>query len=230
MTRFHKKPLTALAIIASLAALAIIIVPSFSLPPALTNNGNNPNLSQDEEEIEEEIPDVSDEDLETCNSWHPAVLGILGGDPNGSLATDLVIGEFCNRPDLIKEIRASDQPGLSLIAYSCEAVSGQINDSRLAEKVQIYGDLYCSGARNALKSEGAELHYLADGIEGILVAQQPPPSFDVPSTIAKIRLTITESESMIENTPYKAQIGFNEASRKLKELVIQASPGSVNDE
>jgi len=35
---------------------------------------------------------------------------------------------------------------------------------------------------------------------------------------------------MIENTPYKAQIGFNEASRKLKELVIQASPGSVNDE
>jgi hypothetical protein len=96
--------------------------------------------------------------------------------------------------------------------------------------VQIYGDLYCSGARNALKSEGAELHYLADGIEGILVAQQPPPSFDVPSTIAKIRLTITESESMIENTPYKAQIGFNEASRKLKELVIQASPGSVNDE
>lgn len=226
MTRFNKKPFTALAIIASLAALAIIIVPSFSLPPALTNNVNNPNLGQDEEEI----PDVSDEDLETCNSWHPVVLGVLGGDPNGSLATDLVIGEFCNRPDLIKEIRASDQPGLSLIAYSCEAMSGQINDSRLSEKVQIYGDLYCSGARNALKSEGAELHSLADGIGGILIAQQPPPSFDVPSTIANIRLTITESESMIEKTPYQAQLGFNEASVKLKELVIQASPGSANDE
>ena len=226
MTRFNKKPFTALAIIASLAALAIIIVPSFSLPPALTNNVNNPNLGQDEEEI----PDVSDEDLETCNSWHPVVLGVLGGDPNGSLATDLVIGEFCNRPDLIKEIRTSDQPGLSLIAYSCEAMSGQINDSRLSEKVQIYGDLYCSGARNALKSEGAELHSLADGIGGILIAQQPPPSFDVPSTIANIRLTITESESMIEKTPYQAQLGFNEASVKLKELVIQASPGSANDE
>jgi hypothetical protein len=230
LTRINKKPLTALAIIASLAALVIIIVPSFSLPPALTNNGNNPNSSQDEEEIEEEIPDVSDEDLETCNSWHPAVLGILGSDPDGGLATDLVIGEFCNRPDLIKEIRASDQPGPSVIAYSCEAVSGQINDSRLADKVQIYGDLYCSAAMKALVSEGAELHSLANGIEGILVAQQPPPSFDVPSTIANIHLTITESESMIEKTPYQAQLGFNEASVKLKELVIQASPSSVNDE
>jgi hypothetical protein len=200
MNKTGRTPLTIAGLIASLTVLGLIIIPNFPLSVS-----QNPTGDQEPEVI----PDISDEELDTCTSWHQSVAEAIGDKPDGQDAADLLVGAFCNRPDLIEDARSSFQPGISILAYACEATSGTLDDSAMADDLGIFGDLYCSGARDALKKE-------ADAVRALAVDAAKDP--DRSARLGGIQKTIAESEGLIESRPYLAQQGFDRAAAMLEEL------------
>lgn len=197
----------------------------FSLPKS--NPGIQLSNNEDISGVQE-IPDVSDEDLETCNSWHPAVMDVMGEKENATSTTDLIIGEFCNRPDLIEKMKSSDQPAISVVAYGCDAMSGMTNDTRLAQTLQIYRETYCIKAKDALHAEVDSLMALTQDVADSAANQQQQspsaPPVDVHSQIAEIKSMITDAETMISSSPYGAQQGFDKSYAMLKDVILQLSP------
>lgn len=198
-----KKLLTIVGILASLVVLAIIAIPTITLPIA------QPSTDVTSDPEEEVTPDISDTELDDCSSWSDPVLLLIGNNTEGEEATDLIVGTFCNRPDLIQSVKLSSQPETSILAYACEAASGTIDDAVMEDDLEIYSDLYCSAAKNALKNETASLLALAQD-----AGNEPYNE----AKLVDIRKTIVESETLIESNPYNAQQGFDKASSMLKEL------------
>ena len=201
MNETDKTPLTIVGVIASLTALGLIIIPNFSLSVSQRSAGD--------QAPEEVVPDITEEELDTCTSWHQSVAEIIGDKPDGQDAADLLVGAFCNRPDLIKEARTSFQPGTSILAYACEATSGTLDDSAIADDLEIFDDLYCAGAKDALEKEALTLVNLARD------AARDPGNAD---GLGSIQKTIAESEDLIESRPYLAQKGFDRAAAMLEKL------------
>ncbi|MGH9879342.1 MAG: hypothetical protein ACRD5H_17060, partial [Nitrososphaerales archaeon] len=88
------------AIIGSLAALAIILSPIFSLPSSLQNPGGVSNILSEEPVNETAIapPEISDEVLEACNSINDDVQAIIVDvdesrvNATRKIAADLLLG------------------------------------------------------------------------------------------------------------------------------------------
>jgi hypothetical protein len=149
-----------IAIIASLAGLALVLSPTFSLlqfPGASTTQGDG--FPEDASFIPDdtEVEVVSDEDLVACNSFNENVDEILGVSndtvDDRKLASDTLIAEFCNRPVLIKEIMSMDSHGLSLVAYACDASAGKIGTEAIQESLSEYYKIYCDSARKLILDE-----------------------------------------------------------------------------
>jgi hypothetical protein len=156
-----------IAIIASLAALALVLSPTFSLipvPGSNTASGGSPADSFSDEAIfkpDDTVADeVSDADLETCNALNTSVDTILGvrndTQDDRKVASDLLLAEFCSRPTLIHEIASTDYQGLTLVAYACDASVGKIGTDAIQEALGDHSRIYCDGARELILNESNE--------------------------------------------------------------------------
>ena len=155
-----------MAVIASLAALALVLSPTFSLlqvPESNTASGGSPADSFSDEAIfkpdETVAEEVSEADLATCNALNTSLDTILKvrNDTQDSrkVASDLLIAEFCSRPTLIHEIASTDYQGLTLVAYACDASAGKIGTDAIQEALGDHYKIYCDSARELVLNESS---------------------------------------------------------------------------
>jgi len=144
-------------IIASLAALALVLSPTFSLLQ-ISGKYNTDNPVNDATFLNDDtvVENVSDDDLAACSSLNNRVNEILatnGSIDNRKLASDTLIAEFCSRPVLIHEIMSADSKGLSLVAYACDASNRKIGTLAIQESLAEYKAIYCDSARKLIVNE-----------------------------------------------------------------------------
>ena len=233
-----------IAIVASLAALALVLSPMFSLLPVpdSTAAGGSPADSFSDEAIfkpdDTVAEDVSDADLETCNSLNTSLDAILGvrNDTvdDRKIAADLLLAEFCSRPTLIHEIASTDYQSLTLVAYACDASAGKIGTEAIQEALSDHYRIYCDSARELILSESNEflasvdefrtvyLPLLEAGFEEdedseVTEEETAPSNFNATrarETLDKVEIALEQSIDMVfEFEYYSAAKSFDEASK-----------------
>jgi hypothetical protein len=107
---------------------------------------------------------ISEQDFTACNSINDSVRNILGiVDENASssnsssvderkIASDTLIGEFCNRPVLIHEIMSAGSPSLNLVAYACDATFGKVGTPALKDSLSDHKEIYCNSAKQEIEN------------------------------------------------------------------------------
>jgi hypothetical protein len=147
------------AIIGSLAALALVLSPTFSiLQVPDSRSGANSLLQEEEIPVDTTVVEhVSDEDLATCglvNDNIDEILGVVNSTVNDrKIASDKLLAEYCSRPVLIHEIASTDYQGLSLVAYACDASSGEIGTPAMQDSLSDYNQIYCESADQLIVNE-----------------------------------------------------------------------------
>ncbi len=147
-----------IAIIASLAALAFVLSPTFSILEAPSTTGAN-SLLQDDiiEEDTTVIEHVSDEDLAICGSVNESIddiLGVVNGTVDDrKVASDKLIAEYCSRPVLIHDVASTDYQGLTLVAYACDSSSGRIGSAAMKDSLSAHSNIYCKSAKQIIMNE-----------------------------------------------------------------------------
>ena len=161
-------------IIASLAALGIVLSPISPFPlPQASNSRQMPQAVQPEE--------VSDEVLLDCGSLIPGVEYIVGGGPievpeetseeesndnatatiqlsdEEKLAANSLVGELCNRPDLVRNVSSAYDPAIVLVAYGCDAALGKIGDAGIQSSLDPFEQYYCRPAAEAVDLDATVL-------------------------------------------------------------------------
>ena len=148
---------TIVGIIASLAALALVLSPTFSLLqiPGKNNNVDNPVNDATFLNDDTVVENVGNNDLASCSSLNDRVDEILAttGSIDRKLASDTLIAEFCSRPVLIHEIMSADSKTLSLVAYACDASNRKIGTPAIQESLADYKAIYCDSARKLIVNE-----------------------------------------------------------------------------
>jgi len=145
-------------IIASLAALAFVLSPTFSLLQIPGKNNSADNSVDDAAFLKDDtvVENVGNNDLAACSSLNDRVHQILASNSSmdkRKLASDTLIAEFCSRPVLIHEIMSADSKTLSLVAYACDASSRKIGTSAIQESLADYKAIYCDSARKLIVNE-----------------------------------------------------------------------------
>ena len=152
------------AVLGSLVFLAILLSPFSPLGSPLGNQSPSPSILAEEPIDESKIAptEVSPEDFEECNSINDGIQTIVASGPGRNetykIAADLLVGEYCNRPELVHEISATADPGLNLVAYACEAASGTEGDGALQDSLADHTLIYCDSARTSV----------GDGLDSLL--------------------------------------------------------------
>jgi hypothetical protein len=155
------------AVLGSLAALAILISPVSPLLLGQSTPAPTPGIIGEEPIDEAKIApaEVAPEDFAECNSLNDGIQKIVAGDGKNEtykIAADLLLGEYCNRPDLVHEISASGDPGVSLVAYACEAALLKHGDSAMQDSMADHTAIYCESSRTSIET----------GIESLSTAVQ----------------------------------------------------------
>ncbi|MGH9992170.1 MAG: hypothetical protein ACREBU_14440 [Nitrososphaera sp.] len=161
-------------IIASLVALGLILSP---ISPLSLQQGGSPTLAG---EIEEppQPEELTEQQIIACGSVIQGVEYIIGGGreqfleeeeffgdenatlsltPEEKLASDLLVGEFCNRPELVLNMSSAYDPSITLVAYGCEAAAGRTGDAALQDSLGGYERLYCEPAADTIEFEADSL-------------------------------------------------------------------------
>ena len=113
------------AVLGSLIAFAILLSPVSPLAPNLDSPPAGTDVIAEEPIDESKIApaEVTPEDFAECNSVNDGIQRLVAGAENANetnkIAADLLVGEYCNRPDLVHELSTAADPGLSLVAYAC---------------------------------------------------------------------------------------------------------------
>src|SRR5262245_11202853 len=109
------------AVAGSLVMLGIILSPIS--PLALLQNPSEPQggvlASEPIDEAAIAPAEVTPEVFAECNSVNDGVQTIIapdGSNETRKIAADLLLGEYCNRPQLVHEVSAASDPGLNLVA------------------------------------------------------------------------------------------------------------------
>jgi hypothetical protein len=167
-----KKPLKYVAIIASLAVLGILISPvsplSLESPPP-SNPGPIDEAPQPQNISEEDVlactsliqgveyivaggrlQPIPDEEFPEADEQQPVTFNLTAQE---KLASDTLLGEFCNRPELVQNMSAAYDPTVNMVAYGCEAASGKIGDLAMQDSIADYKDIYCSSAVETIEYE-----------------------------------------------------------------------------
>jgi hypothetical protein len=252
--RTNGRKLKYLLIIGALVVISLVVLPTLSiLPPEEQQPAQEaPQLIQTEE--------ASEEELASCASLNSEVQSIFGIDIANRnnltsaevlerrLATDLLIGEFCNRPNLIREIVPVSEPGINLIAYACDAAKGLLGDKNLQQSLAHYSQVYCNTADSVIATEA---DYLLEGVNGFrlyvlptleqsnstdssggidgtnTIDESTDPASDthvraVESKMEKIIETITYSKTLLNSgTYYEAAKSLEEASTLFAQLIAE---------
>jgi hypothetical protein len=127
--------------IAVAAAVAAIFAVSSQERPDLENAENEQNP--------DDVPQPVSAVEHNCTDVKSRVNGIVYDDTGGAQATaasNLLVNEYCQRPDLVQEIGAMNVPGIGVVAYGCEASLGKHGDEALQQSLGEYSDIYCQSA------------------------------------------------------------------------------------
>lgn len=156
------------AVLGSLAALAILLSPISSLMLGPSTLAPSPGIIGEEPIDEAKIApaEVAPEDFAECNSLNDGIQKIVAGSGNNEtykIAADLLLGEYCNRPDLVHEISASGDPAVSLVAYACEAAMAKQGDSAMQDSMADHTAIYCESSRTSI---GAGIESLSTAVQG----------------------------------------------------------------
>lgn len=157
------------AVLGSLVFLAILLSPFSPIGIPLRDQSPNPSIIAEEPIDEAKIApsEVSPEDFEECNSINDGIQSIVASGPGKNetykIAADLLVGEYCNRPELVHEISAAADPSLNLVAYACEAASGTEGDVALQDSMADHTLIYCESARTGV---GEGIDSLLTAVEG----------------------------------------------------------------
>ncbi|MGI0015364.1 MAG: hypothetical protein ACREBU_18260 [Nitrososphaera sp.] len=164
-----KNPLSYVPIIASVAVLAYILSPVSPLIGTI-----NPPTSTDIIPEDAQRVNITDEDLLACTALFQGVEYAIGGGrqqlpaeegigiendtavsltPEEKLASDLLVGEFCNRPELVQEMSDAFDPSINLVAYGCDTAAGKIGDATLQDSLRDYEQIYCVSATDTIRFE-----------------------------------------------------------------------------
>jgi hypothetical protein len=84
-------------------------------------------------------------------------------------ATDILILEYCNRPELVHSMSSAYDPSLKLVAYACEAASGKSGDDELRNSLEGHRDIYCSSAVNTIEYEAVSWAESIDSFRNVLI-------------------------------------------------------------
>ncbi len=116
--------------------------------------------------ISQPLEDVGEVEEISCDYVHDGVVIILGiesqNNPQLRFASELLMGEFCNRPELVREMTSFHDPSLGLVAYACDAATGMKGDTTLQESLSVYNQIYCDSSRQAII---LEIDSAIDGVE-----------------------------------------------------------------
>jgi hypothetical protein len=161
-------------IIASLAALGIVLSPISPFPLSQGGNSREMPLAVQPEEVTDEV-------LLDCGSLIPGVEYIVGGGPlelpevtseeetndnatttillsdEEKLASNSLVGEFCNRPDLVRNVSSAYDPAIVLVAYGCDAGLGKIGDPGIQASLDPFDQYYCTPVAEAIDLDAASL-------------------------------------------------------------------------
>jgi hypothetical protein len=157
------------AVLGSLITFAILLSPISPLAPNLDAPPAGSDVIAEEPIDEAKIApaEVTPEDFAECNSINDGIQRLVARAENANetnkIAADLLVGEYCNRPDLVHELSAAADPGLSLVAYACEAASGTAGDSAMQDSLADHTLIYCESARTNI-DEGIDS--LLEAVEG----------------------------------------------------------------
>ncbi len=170
----RNKKLRYAGIIASLVALGFILSPVS--PLSLQQGSNSGPAGQIEEPPQPE--ELTEQQIIACGSVIQGVEYIVGGGreqfleeeeffgdenvtlsltPEEKLASDLLVGEFCNRPELVANMSSAYDPSITLVAYGCDAAAGRIGDAALQDSLSDYEQLYCRPAADTIEFEADSL-------------------------------------------------------------------------
>ncbi len=192
---------TRIAVIAgSLAALAIILSPVSPLGPLLPSPSGASDIFSEEPVNETAIapPNISEEDFEECNSVgdgiDSTIVAPFDNDvQNRTIASSLLIGEYCNRPHLVDEISITWDPSLTLVAYACDSALGKIGDKELKDSLSDHTVIYCEAAELKITEDSQFLRFIAESFREELLVQEEEEnivnataSFDRNQTYAEI--------------------------------------------
>ncbi len=188
------------AIAGSLAALAIILSPVSPLAPLLPSPSGGSNIFSEEPVNETAIapPEISEEDFEECNSVGDGIDSIVVAPfdddiQNRTIASSLLVGEYCNRPHLVGEISGTVDPGLTLVADAGDAASGQRGEQELKDSLSDHTAIYCEAAELKIMQDSEFLRFAAQTFREELLALEEEEnttnttaSFDRNQTYAEI--------------------------------------------
>ena len=156
------------AVAGSLVVLGIILSPVS--PLTLLQSPDAPQggvlASEPIDEASIAPAEVTPEVFAECNSVNDGVQTIVaqdGSNETRKIAADLLLGEYCNRPQLVQEISTAADPGRNLVAYACDAASGRAGDRALQESLSDHTAIYCESARTSILEETDSV---LTGIEG----------------------------------------------------------------
>ncbi len=149
-------------------------VSPLSLQGGAPNSGNSPQIEEPPQPEE-----LTEGEVIACGSLIQGVEYIIGGgreqflieeetfgDENATaisltveekLASDLLVGEFCNRQDLVRNMSSAYDPTIILVAYGCDAASGKIGDVPLQDSLSDYEQIYCVPAAETIEFEADSL-------------------------------------------------------------------------
>jgi hypothetical protein len=211
-------------IIASLAALAIILSPALSIP-GLGPSGNSTVFS--EEPINETAiapPEISQEDFAMCNSINEDVESIIvevddsRANSTRKIAADLLLGEYCNRPSLVREMNGTGHTALSLVAYACDAASGKVGDTQLRDSLTDHKAIYCESAHFSINEEAAILKDSAEGFRQDFIAALREDNSTSPEFVAELEASVDQINSAADTAISLVTTGdYYEAVKKLDE-------------
>jgi hypothetical protein len=212
-----KNPLKYAAIIGSLAVLAVILSP---VSP-FAQQSNNP-LSNSAGTIEEppQPENISEVDVLECTSLIQGVEYLIAGgrlEPiedeefteegeelpapvfnltsEEKLASDTLLGEFCNRPELVQNMSAAYDPTVNLVAYGCDAASGKLGDAALQDSISDYQEIYCSSAVETVEFELVSWSDSIDLFSGEII----PAARETHSGNETATALLDEAESVLVN-------------------------------
>lgn len=218
-------------IIASLAALALVLSPTFSLlqsPGADTTGADRFPEDADFMEDDTVVEDVSEDDLIACSAVNESVqeiLGVVNGTvDNRKVASDKLVAEFCSRPVLIHEITSTDYASLSLVAYACDASSGKIGTAAMKDSLSDHNEIYCDSARKLIVDESEAFletieEFRTEYLPVIEASQEDEDveSFNVTNakiTLDRVTELLEESLALVDSGEYyPAATSFDRASK-----------------
>ncbi|HKU49486.1 MAG TPA: hypothetical protein VJP79_06025 [Nitrososphaera sp.] len=223
----NKNILKYAAIIGSIALLAVILSPVSPFAQRSTENPLSNSAGTIEEPPQPE--NISDEDVLDCTSLIQGVeYAIAGGrlqpiedeefpgadeeseeerpqqpefnmTSEEKLASDTLLGEFCNRPELVRQISSAYDPAVNLVAYGCEIASGEAGDEAMQDSIADYQEIYCS---SAVETVDFEIASWSDSME-IFVTDVIPTAreqVDTQDDSSNRTALLDEAESIVANS------------------------------